>query len=105
MAIRSLESRFREIGGGGGEDAGRVSSDGGRRGEGRRKEEERGEVEGVSGHVYGVERCQICRARARWRVSSPVDQLDRCQDSREIRFQSSSRNGIIEYEYSMIGEV
>lgn len=44
MAIRSLESRFREIGGGGGEDAGRVSSDGGRRGEGRgegRKEEER----------------------------------------------------------------
>lgn len=78
MAIRSLESRFREIGGGGGEDAGRVSSDGGRRGEGRRKEEERGEVEGVSGHVYGVERCQICRARARWRVSSPVDQLELC---------------------------
>lgn len=31
-------------------------------------------------------RCQICRARARWRVSSPVDQLERSRLPRFSRF-------------------
>lgn len=65
--------------------AGRVSSDGGRRGRG--EEEGRGAERWKESPVTcTASRCQICRARARWRVSSPVDQLERSRLPRFSRF-------------------
>lgn len=88
VAIRSLESRFREIGEGRG--GGRwalgacLPTEGGG---GRGEEEGRGAERWKESPVTcTASRCQICRARARWRVSSPVDQLERSRLPRFSRF-------------------